>query len=246
MTVRVRVQRVLILAEGRELPGALAWRGEGPAPGVLVIHEAFGLNEDIVAKCERLAAMGYVALAPDLYAGRGPKPLCVLRAMRELRKGSGRAFVDLDAARAWLVRLPQVDGSRIGVIGFCLGGGFALLYAVRAPVGAAAVFYGQTPSQAEALRGICPVVASYGGRDRLFAPHGERLARHLQLLGVEHDVKLYPHAGHSFMSDHRGLLATMMAWGPLRLGFAPDAAEDAWQRLEAFFAKHLGAPERQG
>ncbi len=240
MTEGVRLQRVLVPAGQRTMRGVLAWREGGPNPGVLVIHEAFGLNDDIAGKCERLAAMGYVALAPDLYSGRGPKPFCVMRAMRELRAGRGQAFDDLDAARRWLTTLPQTDPSRIGVVGFCMGGGFALLYAVRAPVGAAAVFYGAVPEDAEALEGICPVVASYGGRDRVFRPHGERLARHLQQLGVEHDVKVYPEAGHSFMSQHRGLMVRLLSAGPLRIGYDPAAAEDAWQRVAAFFARHLG------
>ncbi|GBD22753.1 Carboxymethylenebutenolidase [bacterium HR29] len=243
MTEGVRAQRVLFPAGRRSLRGVLAWPNAGPNPGVLVIHEAFGLNQDIADKCERLAAMGYVALAPDLYSGRGPKPFCVLRAMRDLRAGRGQAFDDLDAARSWLAALPQTDPSRIGVIGFCMGGGFALLYAVRAPVGAAAVFYGAVPDDAGDLAGICPVVASYGGRDRVFRPHGERLARYLRQLGVDHDVKVYPEAGHSFMSDHRGLAVRLLAAGPMRIGYDPAAAEDAWQRVSAFFARHLrGSP----
>jgi len=240
MSTDVRLQRVLFPAGRRTLRGILAWRGDGPMPGVIVIHEAFGLNDDIAAKCERLASMGYVALAPDLYTGRGPMPFCVLRAMRELRAGRGQAFDDLDAARHWLADLPQTDASRIGVIGFCMGGGFALLYAVRAPLKAAAVFYGAVPRDSAALEGVCPVVASYGGRDRVFRPHGERLARHLRQLGVDHDVKVYPKAGHSFMSDHRGPLAKLFAVGPMRIGYDPAAAEDAWERVAAFFGRYLG------
>ena len=87
-----------------------------------------------------------------------------------------------------------------------MGGGFALLYAVRAPLGAAGVFYGQVPSTAAELRGVCPVVAGYGGRDKLFAAHGRRLETHLQELGVSHDVRMYPEAGHSFMSQHTGVM----------------------------------------
>lgn len=240
-----RARRVLIPAgPERATNGVLVLPSVQPAAAVMVIHEAFGLNDDIVAKCERLASMGYVALAPDLYAGRGPRPFCILKVMRELSAARGRAFDDLDAARAWLCTLPEVDASRIGVIGFCMGGGFALLYAVRAPLGAAAVFYGAVPKDPEALRGVCPVVASFGGRDAVFRPHAERLQRALAQLGVEHDIKVYPEAGHSFMSKHRGLSARLFAYGRMRIGYHPDAAEDSWRRIEAFFAKHL-RPSRE-
>jgi len=213
--------------------------GDGPHPAVIVIHEIFGLNQDIREKAQRLADMGYVALAPDLYDGRGPMPICVMRAVNSLRKREGPAFEDLDAARAWLTARGDVDASCIGVIGFCLGGGFALMFAVRAPLGAAAVFYGDVPKDAALLEGVCPVVASYGGRDRIFAPHGRRLAKFLDATAVPHDVVMYPGAGHSFMSDHRGVMAKLSSWGPMRVGFDPAAAEESWRRVESFFAEHL-------
>lgn len=237
-----RARRVVIpVGTDRSIGGLLALPLRRPVPAVIVIHEAFGLNADIAAKCERLARMGYVALAPDLYTGRGPKPLCVMRVMRDLPNARGRAFEDLHAARAWLCTLPEVNASRLGVIGFCMGGGFALLYAVRAPVDVAAVFYGTVPNASDVLRGACPVVASYGGRDTVFRPHAERLQLALTRLGVEHDIKIYPDTGHSFMSQHRGPLAKFLSFGPMRIGYHPDAAEDAWQRGEAFFAKYLRA-----
>jgi carboxymethylenebutenolidase len=121
-----------------------------------------------------------------------------------------------------------------------MGGGFALLYAVRAPLRAAGVFYGDVPTTADELRGVCPVVAGYGGRDRLFAAQGERLERHLAALGVPHDVRVYPDAGHSFMSHHEGVLATLSAWGPMKVGWNAAAEADSWRRVESFFREHLG------
>lgn len=237
-----RAGRVQIPAGGREMRALMAVPdGNGPFSGVIVIHEAFGLNRDMKEKCTRLAGMGYVALAPDLYDGRGPMPICIARAMRQLSSGDGPAFDDLDASREYLAGRPEVDGSRIGVIGFCMGGGFALLFAARAAVGAAAVFYGAVPDEAAALEGVCPVVAGYGGRDRVFGKQAARLEGHLSELGVAGDVRLYPDAGHSYMSDHKGLLATVNSWGPMKLGYNPVAAEDSWRRVEAFFGEHLGA-----
>ncbi len=213
---------------------------ERSRPGVIVIHEIFGLNDDIRRITARVGDLGYVALAPDLYDGRGMRTLCIARTMMALRSGKGDAFEDLEAARTFLQKQPNVDGSKIGVIGFCMGGGFALLMAVRAPLGAAAVFYGDVPKTAEGLRGVCPVAAGYGGRDRLFASQGERLEKLLTEMGIDHDVKIYPEAGHSFMSQNTGVMATIGAWGPMKVGYNAAAAEDSWARIAAFFGRHLG------
>jgi len=121
-----------------------------------------------------------------------------------------------------------------------MGGGFALLYAVRAPLGAAGVFYGEVPTAAQDLKGVCPVFGGYGERDKLFAAQGRRLATHLEQLGVPHDVRMYPDAGHSYMSPHTGLLATIAAWGPMKVGFNPAAEADSWERMTAFLRAHLG------
>jgi carboxymethylenebutenolidase len=226
--------------DGHPMRAAIAGPGDGGShPGMIVIHEIFGLNDDIRGITARIAGLGYVAMAPDLYDGPGPRLVCIARTLMTLNRGSGRAFEDLDAARNFLGAQPGVDRSRIGVIGFCMGGGFALLFAVRAPLGAAATFYGDVPKSADKLRGICPVLGGYGASDRLFARQGKRLERLLAELGVDHDVKIYDGAGHSYMSRHEGVLATMAAWGPMRVGYNPAAAEDSWARIEAFFARHL-------
>jgi carboxymethylenebutenolidase len=220
-------------------------RHEGPRPAVILIHEVFGLNGDMREKAQRFADLGYVALAVDLYSTRGPMPLCIVRTVRGLGDGEGPVFADLEACRTWLAERPEVDASRIGVIGFCMGGGMALLFAVRAELGAAAAFYGGVPKETASLDGICPVVAGYGGRDRVFGKNGVRLARHLQSLGVDGDVVTYPAAGHSFMSDHKGVMARLNSWGPMRVGFNPDAAEDSWTRVERFFGRYLGGEMRE-
>jgi carboxymethylenebutenolidase len=216
-------------------------REAGLRPAVILIHEIFGLNDDMRAKAQRFADMGYVALAPDLYSTRGPMPLCVVRTVRGLGDGAGPVFDDLEACRAWLAGRPGVDPGRIGVAGFCLGGGIALLFAIRAPVGAAAVFYGSVPKDQRDMEGVCPVLGGFGGRDKVFGKGGERLAGHLQGSGVPGDVVTYPAAGHSYMSDHRGVAAKLSSWGPMRVGYNQDAAEDSWRRIEAFFGEHLGA-----
>ena len=226
---------------GRPMRAALALPARAERrPGVIVIHEIFGLNDDIRRIAGRFADLGYVALAPDLFDTEGMRLLCIARTMLTLRRGEGPAFADLDAARAWLAARPEVDASRIGAVGFCLGGGFALLYAVRAPLGVSAVFYGDVPKAAAALRGTCPILGGYGGRDRIFAPQGRRLEALLTELDVPHDVRIYPDAGHSYMSEHSGVMATLGAWGPMAARYDPAAAEDSWTRIESFFRQHLG------
>ena len=219
---------------------ALATPDDGAThPGVIVIHEIFGLNDDIRRIAGKFADLGYTALAPDLYDAPGPRIICIARTLMTLNRGTGAAFADLDAARKFLQQQPNVDASKIGVVGFCMGGGFALLYAVRAPMGVAAAFYGDVPKSADGLRGICPVLGGYGGKDRMFAQQGERLERLLTELNVDHDVKIYPEAGHSFMSQNSGVLASIGAISPMKAGYNDPAAKDSWHRIETFFAKHL-------
>ncbi len=205
-----------------------------------MLHEIFGLNDDIRRIARRFAENGYVALAPDLFDGPGPRVLCVARAVHAMKTGDGAALRDLDRARRHLAALPEVDAERLAVAGFCMGGGFALLLALRAPFRAAAPHYGEVPRHEADLHGICPVVAGFGGRDAMFRPHGERLERHLTALGVDHDVKIYPDAGHSYMNQHApGLIGRLGALGPMRVGYDHDAAEDSWARILSFFALHV-------
>ena len=228
-------------ASGRPMRAALALPATGGRrPSVIVIHEIFGLNDDIRRIAGRFADLGYVALAPDLYDAGGPRALCIARTMLALRRKDGPAFADLEAARRWLAARPEVDAARTGVVGFCMGGGFALLYAVRAPLGAAGVFYGDVPKTADEIKGVCPVLGGYGERDRLFAGQGRRLEEHLSQLGVPHDVRMYPGVGHSYMSRHTGMLATIAAYGPMAAGFDAGAEADSWARMETFFRAHLG------
>ena len=210
--------------------------GTGPWPGVVVIHEAFGLNGDVRAHADRLATQGYLALAPDLYRGR-PFVRCLRDVFRQLHAGSGSAFDVISGARAALAARPDCS-RKIGVLGFCMGGGFALLCAPRGEFAAASVNYGEVPGDAErALAGSCPVVASYGGRDLMGPKPPQRLEAALTRLDVPHEVKVYPGAGHSFMSPKPAWLTPLTRLA--RLDYKPEAAEDSWRRIFAFFDEHL-------
>ena len=208
------------------------------SPGVVVLHEMFGLNDDIRRIAGRFAESGYVAIAPDLLSN-GNRVLCLTRLLMD---GSGqRGTLDsIEAVRAHLAARDDVDEQRIAVIGFCLGGGFALAFAARGGVKVASVNYGKVPRDPTRLAGVCPVVAGYGGRDLLFRDDARRLERHLDELAVAHDVKVYPEAGHSFMSYDNGPAWMLRIPTPMNAGYVETAAEDNWRRILDFFAEHLG------
>jgi carboxymethylenebutenolidase len=213
--------------------------GEGPWPGMVLVHEAFGLDAVMVRAAERVAAMGHLVLAPDLLA-RGRRPVCLTQTFAALRRGSGRAFDDIEATRAALLADPRCTGS-VGVIGFCLGGAFALVLAGRPGWDAAAVNYGMLPDDPAVLDGSCPVVASYGARDRFLAGSAARLEEALASRGVPHDVKEYPEAGHSFLNDEANApwYLEPMSRLVMHAGPEPASAEDAWGRIEVFLQQHL-------
>jgi carboxymethylenebutenolidase len=211
--------------------------GEGPWPGVVLIHEAYGLDDNMRAHADRLAAAGYLTLAPDLYSQGGARK-CLVSTLAAMFSGKGRAFADLEAARKTLVASADCTG-RVGAIGFCMGGGFALLTVHSFDTVSAN--YGFLPRDVDkAMAGACPVVASYGALDRGLRAAPARLETALTKAGVVHDVKQYPKAGHAFLNEAEGgpgwlrpLLRTM------HHGPEPESAQDGWRRIEAFFAEHL-------
>ncbi len=237
------MSEVEILGRSGTLPAyfSLPRESEGPWPGVVVVHDVFGISKDLRGQCDWLAREGFVAVAPDLFSRRS-KAVCVVSAFRQLSTGKGELFDDLDATRAWLERDERCTG-RIGVIGFCMGGSFALLLAPSGGYGASSVNYGRLPSDAASyLKGSCPVVGSYGGRDRSLRGAADRLRAALEVNGVAHDVKEYPSAGHGFLNDHPSRFLKVV--GPfMGMGYHHASAQDAMERIVKFFNSHLLEPQ---
>jgi len=213
--------------------------GEGPWPAVVVMHEIFGIDEEMRKQVAHIASLGYLALMPNLFTEGGMRR-CVSATMRALSRGTGRAYADIESARQTLLADPRSTG-RVGAIGFCMGGGFALMTA-DSGFDAAAVNYGILPEDLDtALDGACPLVTSYGGKDVTLKNATAKLDAVLTSKGIPHDSKEYPNAGHVFMNDKLNgpavirPLVRVMNFGP-----EPESAKDAWKRIDAFLREHLG------
>ena len=207
---------------------------EGPFPGLMVFHEAFGVNDDIRRIADRFASNGYVTVAPDLIGGGFS---CLVKVFRDLARGDGPTFDKARASIDYLASQSDVDESRLGLVGFCMGGDFALALAIDDRVRVTASNYGKAPDDAH-IEKLCPVVASYGKKDKIFRNNATRLETVLTAAGIENDIKLYPDVGHSFINDYAPWYTAIM--GPvMAVGYHHDEAEDAWSRMLAFFEIQL-------
>ena len=219
--------------------------GDGPWPGVVVIHDVFGVTPDLRRQADWLASQGYLAVAPAFFHERG-KVRCMISLFRGARERKGGVYADIEAARVWLKGRDDSTG-RTGIIGFCMGGGLALLMAPDGGFDASSVNYGSAPGgwfySPEVLRGACPVVGSFGAKDKTLKGAAAKLEAALTEAGVPHDVKEYPDASHGFLNNHGadGKLPPMMAVMEkvAGAGWHSESARDARQRIIAFFGEHL-------
>lgn len=203
-----------------------------------MVMEIFGVNDDMRAHAERIAGWGYVVIVLDLYSDGGARR-CLAATMRSLMSGRGKALADIETSRRWLLDQPETNDA-VGIIGFCMGGGFALLTCDRDRYGVAAVNYGQVPDD---LAGSCPIVASYGARDLQNRGAAEKLKTKLDDAAGDYNIHEYASAGHAFLSDSMpGPAALAPLWHVAGFGGTREDAEHAWHRIEDYFAAHLHAP----
>lgn len=203
--------------------------GKGPFPALIVIHEWWGLNDWVKEQAAKLSDEGYVTIAIDLYRG---KVATTPEEAHEIMRGvpEDRAKRDLHAAFEFLSSLSNVKKDRIGAIGWCMGGGYALDVALQEPTLAADVInYGHLATDPEALRKIhAPILGIFGAQDRGIPPADvKKFGEELDKLGKKVEVKIYEDAGHGFQNPNN------------KDGYRPADAADAWKLTTEFLATSL-------
>ena len=216
-------------SNGGTTGGYLATPASKKGPGVIVIQEWWGLVPHIKNVCDRFAAAGYVALAPDFYHGKSTKsPDEAGKLMMAMR--IDQAEKDLRGAIQYLLAHDATTGDKVGTVGFCMGGALSLYAATKNPqVGACVIFYGGHPNVKPDLEQLqAPVLGFYAERDGFVTPAVARtLERKLKELGKSCEIHIYPGADHAFFNDERKEV------------YSAASAEDAWNRTIKFYEEHL-------
>jgi carboxymethylenebutenolidase len=203
--------------------------GNGPFPGIIVIHEWWGLNDWVKEQASKLAEQGYAALAVDLYRG---KVATTPEEAHEIMRGvpQDRAARDLHAAFEFLQSQPNVRKDRIASIGWCMGGGYSLDVALAEPTLTAAVInYGHLATDPAAIGKIhAAILGNFGGQDKGIPPADvNNFEAELKKQGKQADIKIYPDAGHAFENPNN------------KSGYRAEDAVDAWQRTVSFLNGNL-------
>ena len=216
-----------------ELAGFLARPGSdaSPRPAVVVLHEWWGLNDHIKDIAKRFAREGFVALAPDLYSRNGHKVTADAQEAAKLMESvqSQQVLLDTNATTRWLKEQPFVDPLKIGTVGFCMGGTFALTMASHnSDIKAAVPFYGQIPPTDSLKYLVAPILYIHGGADTwIVKREADRLQQGLQQYGRPGEVVSYPNCPHAFFNDTRPEV------------YRPNEAQDAWRRTLQFLRARL-------
>ena len=205
----------------------------GKRPAIIIVQEWWGLTDHMKDIARRYAAEGYVAIAPDLYSRLGHALTTDAgeagKLMNTLKQEDGLA--DLNATVGYLKSVPEVDATKIGITGFCMGGSYALMLpCINSEIKAAVPFYGQVPNPDTPIQKLaCPVLYIYGEDDGWITKADvQRLAGALKKYNKPGEIKTYPGAPHAFFRDTDPSV------------YRPEAAKDAWARTKAFFKQHLG------
>jgi carboxymethylenebutenolidase len=204
-------------------------QGKGPFPGIVVIHEWWGLNDWVKEQASKLSDQGYVTLAIDLYRG---KVATDPEQAHELMRGvpEDRANRDLDAAFHYLQSQPNVKKNKVGAIGWCMGGGYSLDLALEEPELAADVInYGHLATDSAAIKKInAPILGLFGAQDQGIPPDDvKKFGETLDKMGKKADITIYPDAGHAFENPNN------------KAGYRAQDAADAWNKTVSFFASTL-------
>jgi carboxymethylenebutenolidase len=222
-------QMVEFASNGGKAQGYIAVPTSGKGPGVIVIQEWWGLVPHIKDICDRFAAEGYVALAPDLYHGKSTtSPDEAGKLMMTMR--IDEAEKDLGGAITFLLKHEATTSSKAGTVGFCMGGALSLFEATKnSQVGACVIFYGGHPNVKPDLPNLqAPVLGLYAARDGFVTPDSvHELERKLKELGKPAEMHIYPGVDHGFFNDQRPTV------------YNESAAKDAWKRVIEFFSTHL-------
>lgn len=202
---------------------------EGPLPGIIVIHEWWGLNDNIRSMTDQLAAEGYQALAVDLYGGESADTPDGARALMQASTENEEALVEnLKQAFAYLEG--DGDGQKVGTIGWCFGGGWSLRTALALPerVDATVIYYGRLVTDEEELEPLTmPILGFFGAEDQGIPVESVReFEQALDSLGKDATIHVYEGAGHAFAN-------------PSGNNYEPEPAQDSWQKTLAFFEAHL-------
>jgi carboxymethylenebutenolidase len=225
----IKTEMIQFPSNSHTMPGYLARPADSAKhPGIVVIQEWWGLVPHIKDVAERFAREGFIALAPDLYHGKAStEPDEARKLVMSLDRA--RAVGEIAAAARYLKQLKDVSPHKVGVIGFCMGGGLALSAAVHdGEIATAVAFYGRPLDPSDTAKLHVPILGLYGAKDHSNPPQAvQEFEEELEKDNVPHEIHTYPSAGHAFFNDTRPE------------SYRPDAAKDAWNKTLAWFHKYL-------